>query len=108
MNINYIEPEQAREIIENWLLGNFVALEKYIVCYGTNQYVAIDNSTNDCWMEEFKTKEGCKMYLLYYEDSEEVRVWEEKRLRKIARTICTIYYLLIFSMVGLLIYLIKI
>lgn len=108
MDINYISKKQSEEFINNWLSGNTLPLEKYISCYGTNPYVAIDNSTNECWTEEFKTKEGCERYLLYFEDVEEVRAWEENRLRKIEISIYGVYYLLIFSMILVLFYLLRI
>ena len=43
-------------------LGLFYTIDKDKE--GKNVYIGFDNSTGDCWTEEFKSLSGCKNWLL--------------------------------------------
>ncbi|HAT4336743.1 TPA: hypothetical protein I9092_002166 [Clostridium perfringens] len=97
-NIKYITEEQAKSIIRSWQDGNSEPGRYIATCkdnYALNKYIAIDNSTNECWVEEFRTLKGCKKYLLEFWEYEEVLEWETKRFKRIEKALYIIYYLLI-------------
>lgn len=95
MEIKYITEEQAERIIERWCDGKSEQ-GIYIAAFKENdKYIAIDNSTNECWVEEFRTLKGCKKYLLEFWEYEEVLEWETKRFKRIEKALYIIYYLLI-------------
>ena len=103
--------EQAKSIIRSWQDGNSEPGRYIATCkdnYALNKYIAIDNSTNDCWEEEFRTLKGCKKYLSEEMTAVEVILWEQDRAIRQEKLTYILFYLVIFSMVGLLLYLIKI
>ncbi|EHK2305567.1 hypothetical protein LI063_05840 [Clostridium perfringens] len=95
MEIKYITEEQAKRIIESWCDGNSESGIYIAACKESDKYIAIDNSTNECWVEEFRTLKGCKKYLLEFWEYEEVLEWETKRFKRIEKALYIIYYLLI-------------
>ena len=109
-SIKYITQDQAKAIIESWCYGKsesgrYIAV--YKETYALDKYIAIDNSTNYCWEEEFRTLKVCKKYLLEGLEYEEVLAWEAKEFRKREVTLYIIYYLLIFIFILSLMFLIK-
>ncbi|MDU3018532.1 MAG: hypothetical protein E7B46_06955 [Clostridium perfringens] len=95
MEIKYITEEQAKRIIESWCDGKSEQGIYIAACKENGKYIAIDNSTNECWVEEFRTLKGCKKYLLELWEYEEVLEWETKRFKRIEKALYIIYYLLI-------------
>lgn len=95
MEIKYITEEQAKRIIENWCDGNSEPGIYVAACKENDKYIAIDNSTNECWVEEFRTLKGCKKYLLEFCEYEEVLNWEEENFKKMEIALYIMYYLLI-------------
>ncbi|MDU1966398.1 hypothetical protein [Clostridium perfringens] len=95
MEIKYITEEQAERIIERWCDGKSEQGIYIAACKENDKYIAIDNSTNECWVEEFRTLKGCKKYLLEFWEYEEVLEWETKRFKRIEKALYIIYYLLI-------------
>lgn len=109
-NIRYITEEQAKSIIRSWQYGNSEPGRYIATCkdnYALNKYIAIDNSTNECWEEEFRTLKGCKKYLLEGLEYEEVLAWEAKEFKKREITLYIIYYFVMFIFVLSLMFLIK-
>lgn len=111
MDIKYITDDQARGIIESWCYGK-AELERYIVVcketYALDKYIAIDNSTNQCRVEEFRTLKGCKKYLLEGLDYYEVLIWEAKEFKRMEIRLYIMYYLLMFILVLSLMFFMKI
>ncbi|MBO3416808.1 hypothetical protein [Clostridium perfringens] len=95
MEIKYITEEQAKRIIESWCDGNSEPGIYIATCKENDKYIAIDNSTNECWVEEFRTLKGCKKYLLEFWEYEEVLNWEEENFKRMEIALYIIYYLLI-------------
>ncbi|WEV23408.1 hypothetical protein [Clostridium perfringens] len=95
MEIKYITEEQAKRIIESWCDGKSEPGIYIAACKENDKYIAIDNSTNECWVEEFRTLKGCKKYLLEFWEYEEVLNWEEENFKKMEIALYIIYYLLI-------------
>ncbi|PWX59063.1 hypothetical protein CYK85_15000, partial [Clostridium perfringens] len=92
MEIKYITEEQAKRIIESWCDGKSEPGIYIAACKENDKYIAIDNSTNECWVEEFRTLKGCKKYLLEFWEFEEILVWETKRFKRIEKALYIIYY----------------
>lgn len=95
MEIKYITEEQAKRIIESWCDGKSEQGIYIAACKENDKYIAIDNSTNECWVEEFRTLKGCKKYLLEFCEYEEVLNWEEENFKKMEIALYIMYYLLI-------------
>ncbi|EDT22794.1 Gp31 protein [Clostridium perfringens B str. ATCC 3626] len=93
--IKHITEEQAKRIIEGWCDGKSEQGIYIAACKENDKYIAIDNSTNECWVEEFRTLKGCKKYLLEFWEYEEVLNWEEENFKKMEIALYIIYYLLI-------------
>lgn len=107
MEIKYITEEHAKRIIEIWCDGKSEPGIYIAACKGNDKYIAIDNSTNECWVEEFRTLKGCKKYLLEFWEYEEVLEWETKRFKRIEKALYIIYYLLIIIFILSSIFLMK-
>ena len=45
------------------------------------KYVAFDNSTNDCWVEEFRTKTGAEKWCRGLMDTDQVHEFETSLIR---------------------------
>ena len=95
MKIKYITEEQAKRIIESWCDGKSEPGIYIAACKENDKYIAIDNSTTECWVEEFRTLKGCKKYLLEFWEYEEVLNWEEENFKRMEIALYIIYYLLI-------------
>lgn len=95
MEIKYITEEQAKRIIESWCDGKSEPGIYIAACKENDKYIVIDNSTNECWVEEFRTLKGCKKYLLEFWEYEEVLNWEEENFKRMEIALYIIYYLLI-------------
>ncbi|EHK2386676.1 hypothetical protein [Clostridium perfringens] len=95
MGIKYITEEQAKRIIESWCDGKSEPGIYIAACKENDKYIAIDNSTNECWVEEFRTLKGCKKYLLEFWEYEEVLNWEKENFKRMEIALYIIYYLLI-------------
>lgn len=50
-------PEEMSAFIEIWSKDRRQAKRTRAFCLDKDVWVAADNSTNDCWVEEFKTKQ---------------------------------------------------
>ncbi|WP_419867358.1 hypothetical protein [Clostridium perfringens] len=107
MGIKYITEEQAKRIIESWCDGKSEPGIYIAACKESDKYIAIDNSTNECWVEEFRTLKGCKKYLLEFWEYEEVLNWEEENFKRMEIALYIIYYLLIAIFVLSSIFLMK-
>lgn len=110
MDIKYITEEKAKSIIRSWQDGKSEPGIYIATCkdtYALNKYIAIDNSTDECWTEEFRTLKGCKKYLLEVWDYEEVLDWEAKEFKRREIILYIIYYLVMFIFVLSLMFLIK-
>lgn len=107
MEIKYITEEQVERIIERWCDGKSEQGIYIAACKENDKYIAIDNSTNECWVEEFRTLKGCKKYLLEFGEYEEVLEWETKRFKRIEKALYIIYYLLIGTFILSSIFLMK-
>lgn len=60
-----VDKNVVKEYIENWTNKkeqSFKADKLY--CQENNIYVAVDNSTNNCWVEEFKSEKDAQNWLL--------------------------------------------
>ena len=57
-----------KAIVDLWCIEKEVAPEGKFYCEDNGVWVACDNSTGDCWVEEFKTEVGAIGWL---EDDDE-------------------------------------
>ena len=64
-DINVVTPEEIHEVINKNIEGMFITKEGDV-------YVAADNSTGDCWVEESKDKELLVKWLLGKIDTQEL------------------------------------
>ncbi|NGT65650.1 hypothetical protein G6Z16_01920 [Clostridium perfringens] len=71
-------------------------------------YMVFDNLDGYLDVEFFRTLKGCKKYIAEEMTAEEVILWEQARAIRQEKLTYILYYLLIFSMILFLLYLIKI
>lgn len=80
-DITQITSEEAFEIIDTRKpLGLFCVIQE---CESATFYTAIDNSSGDAWVEDFRSLEACKNWLVdcdYSEESKEGKL--DERLSK--------------------------
>ena len=63
--ISFVDEKIVNDYLNNWFNNkkqNFNGNKLY--CKKNNKFVAIDNSTGDCWVEEFKSEKEAKDWLL--------------------------------------------
>jgi hypothetical protein len=53
-----ITPQTMKAIVDLWCCDKELAPEGQFYCLENNVWVACDNSTGDCWVEEFETENG--------------------------------------------------
>lgn len=69
-DIKEITPDEANQLIGEWNSERMsVAKGRYLAQDGESKFIAIDNRTGDCWVEEFSNKGSAISWL---EDKEEV------------------------------------
>ncbi len=69
-DIKEITPDEANQLIGEWNNErNSVAKGRYLAQDGESKFIAIDNRTGDCWVEEFSNKGSAINWL---EDKEEM------------------------------------
>lgn len=62
MIVKLITPKRGMEIVEDWSIeGTFIMYDKKM-----KRYVAIDNSTGQCYVEDFRLLDEAYLYLLGY------------------------------------------
>lgn len=61
---------KATQLIESWVKGDKIPLNKWI-CKDGEKYIGIDNESGDCWVEEFDTPLECIKWLTDYPDEAE-------------------------------------
>ncbi|MCX0353357.1 hypothetical protein LI064_02320 [Clostridium perfringens] len=71
-------------------------------------YIVVDNLSGFYDIQFFRTLKGCKKYISEEMTAAEVILWEQDRAIRQEKLTYIVFYLVIFSMVGLLLYLIKI
>ncbi|EGS9999049.1 hypothetical protein I9Y31_001264 [Clostridium perfringens] len=71
-------------------------------------YIVVDNLSGFYDIQFFRTLKGCKKYISEEMTAAEVILWEQDRAIRQEKLTYILYYLLIFSMVLFLLYLIKI
>lgn len=71
-------------------------------------YMVVDNLDSYFDIEFFRTLKGCKKYISEEMTAAEVILWEQDRAIRQEKLTYILYYLLIFSMILFLLYLIKI
>ena len=76
-NIFEISNAEAKQLIDK--KGNYSCEEKqlFIVSEGSN-YLAIDNSSGECFVEEFKIKDDAYIWLFGLKEAEPLQTAEEK------------------------------
>lgn len=57
-----ITKEKYNKLLEDWFNNEDIENESYILKI-EDRYIAIDNTTNDFWTEEFKKLKEAKKYL---------------------------------------------
>lgn len=59
-----ITKSQGNQVISRWFYDNKdSSIQKKYYYLDGNVYVGIDNSSGDCWVEEFKSKNKCLAWL---------------------------------------------
>ncbi|XZM33912.1 hypothetical protein ACSXAY_02410 [Clostridium perfringens] len=71
-------------------------------------YMVVDNLSGFYDIKFFRTLKGCKKYISKKMTAAEVILWEQDRAIRQEKLTYILYYLLIFSMILFLLYLIKI
>ncbi|WP_283706925.1 hypothetical protein [Clostridium perfringens] len=104
MDYKFISLEEYEDFTTSWRKREVP--EGIYVLEKKKCYMVIDNKSLK--VKHFKTIEGCEKYIKGEMTAEEVRTWEEKRYKRQEKLTYILYYLLIFSMVLFLLYLIKI
>lgn len=56
--IKEISPKQYVKILDSYNGREYLYRGKYYLIRG-NKYIGVDNSTGDCWVEEFDTLDEC-------------------------------------------------
>lgn len=105
MNYKFISYEKNREFWDDYIHGE-LDKDMYIVENAEN-YVVVNNLSGFYAINIFSTLKGCKKYVSKEMTAAEVIMWEQEILIRQERLIYILYYLLIFSMVLILLYLIK-
>ena len=57
-----ITKEKYYKLLEDWFNDEDIGSEKYIL-KTEDRYIAVDNTTNDFWTEEFKRLKEAKEYI---------------------------------------------
>ena len=70
-------------------------------------YMVVDNLDSYFDIEFFRTLKGCKKYISEEMTASEVILWEPERVKRQEKLTYILYYLLIFSMVLFLLYLLR-
>lgn len=104
MRYKFISLEEYEDFTTRW--SKREVPEGIYVLEKKECYMVIDNKSLK--VKHFKTIEGCEKYIKDEMTAEEVRTWEEKRYKRQEKLTYILYYLLIFSMILFLLYLIKI
>lgn len=61
-DIKKISEKKGSELINSWIEGKEIPQELYYF-KSKNVFIAIDNSSNNCWVEEFRDIKNCMKYL---------------------------------------------
>ena len=63
--ISFVSEEIASEYINNWVNHKEQTFkEDFLYCKEDDVYVAIDNTSGDCWVEEFSSEKEAQDWLL--------------------------------------------
>lgn len=106
MDYKFIELKEKDNFCDIYESGK---LEKgvYIV-ENLCDYIVVDNLSGFYDIQFFRTLKGCKKYISEEMTAAEVILWEQDRAIRQEKLTYILFYLVIFSMVGLLLYSIKI
>lgn len=58
-----ITAQAMKAIVDLWIEDKKLAPDGMFYCFDNGVWVGCDNTTNDCWMEEFKTEEDIIKWL---------------------------------------------
>ena len=105
MDYKFIALKESEKFFEQYESGK-LDQGTYVV-ENEFDYTVIKNTGRYLTVEFFGTLEGCKKYLEGKSTVEEVLKWERERAKRREKLIYILFYLMIFSMVLLLLYLIK-
>ncbi|BDU82531.1 hypothetical protein [Clostridium perfringens] len=106
MDYKFIALKESEKFFEQYESGK-LDQGTYVV-ENEFDYTVIKNTGRYLTVEFFGTLEGCKRYLEGKTTVEEVLKWERERAKRREKLTYILFYLMIFSMVLLLLYLIKI
>ena len=105
MNYKFVALKESDKFFEKYERG--VLEPGTYVVENEFDYTVIKDTGRYLTVEFFGTLEGCKRYLEGKTTVEEVLKWERERAKRREKLIYILFYLMIFSMVLLLLYLIK-
>ncbi len=64
-NIEKVSEKIVRKYIDNWVNKKELPTnEKLIYCYDGNKYIAVDNTTDNCFVEEFDSEKDAFAWLI--------------------------------------------
>lgn len=106
MDYKFIDLKESDKFFEKYERG--VLEPGTYVVENEFDYTVIKDTGRYLTVEFFGTLEGCKRYLEGKTTVEEVLKWERERAKRREKLTYILFYLMIFSMVGLLLYLLRI
>ncbi|WP_419867411.1 hypothetical protein [Clostridium perfringens] len=106
MDYKFIDLKESNKFFEQYESGN-LDQGTYVV-ENEFDYTLIKNTGRYLKVEFFGTLEGCKKYLEGKSTVEEILKWERERAKKQEKLIYILFYLVIFSMILFLLYLLKV
>ncbi|WP_075841746.1 hypothetical protein [Clostridium perfringens] len=104
MDYKFISSEEYEDFTTSWRKREVP--EGIYVLEKKECYMVIDNKSLK--VKHFKTIEGCEKYIDSEMTAEEVRTWEQERAKRREKLTYILFYLMIFSMVLFLLYLLRI
>lgn len=106
MDYKFIDLKEKDNFCDMYESGK---LEKGIyIVENLYDYIVVDNLDGYFDVEFFRTLKGCKKYISEEMTAAEVILWEQSRAKRQEKITYILFYIVIFSMVVLLLYLIKI
>ncbi len=106
MDYKFIDLKEKDNFCDMYESGK---LEKGIyIVENLYDYIVVDNLDGYFDVEFFRTLKGCKKYISEEMTAAEVILWEQSRAKRQEKITYILFYIVIFSMVLLLLYLIKI
>lgn len=77
-NIYEITEAEANRLIDKKSNYDCEERQLFIVCYDDSRFMAIDNSSGECYVESFRNKDDACIWLLGLKEAEPLHAAEEK------------------------------